>query len=50
MILAISESPLCWKHSIKFLLKRIYCLEEYIVWKKILDVDFLNGCLVHGHL
>ena len=28
MILAISESPCCWKPSIKFLLKRIYGLKE----------------------
>ena len=28
MILATSESPCCWKPSIKFLLKRIYRFEE----------------------
>ena len=30
MILAVSESPCCMKPSIKFLLKRIYGLEEDI--------------------
>ena len=28
MILTISESPYCWKPSIKFLLKKIYGLED----------------------
>ena len=32
MILAISESPCCWKPSIKFLLKRIYGLED-VGWR-----------------
>ena len=43
MILAISESPFCWKPSIKFLLKRINGLEEGVE-------EFLDGCLVHDHL
>ena len=30
MILATSESPCCSKPSIKFLLKSIYGLEEYV--------------------
>ena len=30
MVLAISESPCCRKHSIKFLLKRIYGLEVLV--------------------
>ena len=33
MILAVSESPCCMKPSIKFLLKRIYGLEEDIGWR-----------------
>ena len=32
MILATSESPCCRKPSIKFLLKRIYGLEENVGW------------------
>ena len=32
MILATSESPCCGKPSIKFLLKRIYSLEENVGW------------------
>ena len=43
IILAISVSPCCRKPSIKFLLKRIYGLEE--------DVEeFQDSCLVNGHL
>ena len=43
MILATSESPCCMEPSIKFLLKRIYGLEE--------DVEeFQDGCLVQGNL
>ena len=38
-----SESPCCMMPPIKFLLKRIYGLEE-VVWK------FQEGCLVHDHL
>ena len=33
MILATSESPCCMKPSIKFLLKRIYGLEEDVSWR-----------------
>ena len=33
MILAISKSPCCTKPSIKFLLKRIYGLEEDVGWR-----------------
>ena len=33
MILAISESPYCQKHSINFLIKRIYGLEEDVGWR-----------------
>ena len=32
MILATSESPCCWKPSIKFLLKRTYGLKEDVGW------------------
>ena len=42
MILAISESPCCWKPSIEFLLMSIYGLED--VYK------FQEGYLVHRHL
>ena len=42
MLLAISESPCCRKPSIKFLLKRIYGLEDV--------EEFQDGCLVHDHL
>ena len=42
VILAISEAPCCWKPSIKFLLKRIYGLEDV--------EEFQDGCLVHDHL
>ena len=40
--LAISESPWCLKPSIKFLLKRIYGLEDV--------EEIQDGCLVQDHL
>ena len=43
VILAISESPFCGKPSIKFLLKKIYGLEEGVE-------EFQDGGLVHDHL
>ena len=42
VILVIFEFPFCPKPSIKFLLKRIYGLED--------AEEFRDGCLVHDHL
>ena len=43
MILATSESPCCLKPSIKFLLNRIYGLDD-------VGEEFQDGCLVLGNL